>query len=100
MVIDEEIYLEHFGKKGMKWGVRNAKSVGKSIGRGTKKTYKLAKKHPKATASIAAGTVFVVGLLTAKGRNKIPGPDYLDFDGPARDVFGKILDPQPHRIKF
>lgn len=23
MLIDEEVYLEHYGKKGMKWGVRN-----------------------------------------------------------------------------
>ncbi len=25
MIIDEELYLEHFGKKGMRWGVRKAK---------------------------------------------------------------------------
>ncbi len=23
MIVDEEIYLEHYGKKGMQWGVRN-----------------------------------------------------------------------------
>ena len=25
MIIDEEVYLEHFGIKGMKWGIRNKK---------------------------------------------------------------------------
>lgn len=24
MIVDENVYLEHFGKKGMKWGVRSA----------------------------------------------------------------------------
>ena len=24
MILDEPAYLEHYGKKGMKWGVRNA----------------------------------------------------------------------------
>jgi hypothetical protein len=25
MIIEEDIYLEHYGKKGMKWGVRKAR---------------------------------------------------------------------------
>jgi hypothetical protein len=34
MIIDEDAYLEHFGVKGMRWGVRN---VRKAVGRGTTK---------------------------------------------------------------
>jgi hypothetical protein len=26
VVVDEDVYLEHFGKKGMRWGVRNKAS--------------------------------------------------------------------------
>jgi hypothetical protein len=71
MIIDEELYfgyeiedfLEHYGIRGMKWGIRNEKvrtvartsvSVAKVIGRGTKKTYSLAKSHPRTTGAAAA----------------------------------------------
>ena len=27
MIIDDEVYLEHYGKKGMKWGTRNQKRL-------------------------------------------------------------------------
>lgn len=31
MIVDEETYLEHFGKKGMKWGVRQARRTERHV---------------------------------------------------------------------
>lgn len=65
MIIDREVedfIVEHFGKKGMHWGVRNAvnatgrgtKRAGLAVGRGAKKTGQFVKAHPKAVTSVAA----------------------------------------------
>jgi hypothetical protein len=71
MIIDEKTYLdyeiddffEHYGVKGMHWGIRNEEaqriarksvSVAKTIGRGTKKTYEVAKAHPRTTGAVVA----------------------------------------------
>jgi hypothetical protein len=79
MIITEEAYLEHYGKKGMQWGVRRAqaatvaKATGrvawkgtKAVGRGTKKTAVWAKDNPKAAAAIAIGGYLVVRKLQGK----------------------------------
>ncbi|MBA2727658.1 MAG: hypothetical protein H0U49_05745 [Parachlamydiaceae bacterium] len=73
MVIDEDIYLEHFGVKGMQWGVRKAVSgsvsTGKAIGRGTKRTVKYVNRNKKTVAKVAAGAAFAAALLA--GGNKV-----------------------------
>lgn len=78
MIIDELDYLEHYGVKGQKWGVRKqqatnaTKAIGraswtgaKAIGRGTKKTAIWAKDHPKTASAIVVGAAFVA--LKLKG---------------------------------
>lgn len=47
MIIDEDIYIEHFGVKGMRWGVRNERSTArqryKQRNRERRETHKLNK---------------------------------------------------------
>lgn len=73
LVNDVDIFLEHHGVRGMKWGVRKAEAVGrgavttaKAVGRGAKATVNWSRAHPKTTASIAAGAVFAGLLLSRK----------------------------------
>lgn len=79
MIIEEAAYLEHHGVKGQKWGIRKAEDVAKSIGRGswaaakmigrgTKKTYRFSKDHPKFVASVAAGAM-AAGLILTHNKN-------------------------------
>jgi hypothetical protein len=85
MFVDEEVYLdyeiddflEHYGVKGMHWGIRNEKKirevarksgdVAKTVGRGTKKTYEVAKAHPRTTGAVAA----VLGYHFLMGRSSM-----------------------------
>jgi hypothetical protein len=85
MIIAEEDYLEHFGVKGMKWGVRRgqatsvAKTTGKvvwkgtkTVGRGAKRAALWAKKNPKKATTIAVGALIVAKMLTGRyGRTKL-----------------------------
>lgn len=54
MFIDEEVYLEHHGVKGMHWGVRKARkeirSVGKSARKARKEAYKAKTKEERQAA--------------------------------------------------
>ncbi len=61
MVIDEDIYLEHFGVKGMQWGVRksNTSSSGK-----TSSDNKTSKKKRAAQIAVVTGVV-VAGAIIA-----------------------------------
>lgn len=86
MIVEEEVYLEHYGKQGMRWGVRTAKTVGrgtksaaKSVGRGAKKTVKFAKEHPKLTASVVAGAGAAAIILSKKGKTKVNSPTAYPF---------------------
>jgi hypothetical protein len=54
MIIEEDIYLEHFGKKGMKWGVRKAREK-KSFGERSGKQ-----------KAVILGAGGVAGLLAAR----------------------------------
>ncbi len=66
MIIEEDIYLEHFGVKGMQWGVRRNRSSGSSSKSSSSSRKKLAVK-------VAIGTIAVAGILaTAKARQTVP----------------------------
>lgn len=86
MVIDEEVYLEHYGVKGMKWGVRGfkagikpltgaSKAAGKlavkGILKGTKGAAKFSWKHPKTAAVIAVGSYFAARFVKKKANQKM-----------------------------
>ena len=58
MIVDEEVYLEHWGVKGMRWGVRN-------------RSNKMARNHLNRTAK--------VGKLARKAKDKFL--DDLDLPG-------------------
>lgn len=80
---DVEEFLEHFGVKGMHWGVRNAaKSVGRgtkraglAVGRGAKRTGQFIREHPEfvasAAVSIAAGSIFASKIIRSNRNRKI-----------------------------
>jgi uncharacterized protein (UPF0333 family) len=61
MIIDDDIYIEHFGTKGMRWGVRNApKNASKS------EKQKIDRKRSNVKkASIILGSVAAVGAIGA-----------------------------------
>ena len=72
---DVDTYLEHFGKKGMKWGKRSASSNATSTSSGVKQTEQKPKMSNKKKAVIAASvtTAFVGGafLASPKGRKTL-----------------------------
>lgn len=61
MIIDEEVYLEHFGVKGMKWGVYNKRRIQKR----TVRRENRAKPYDKQAASIQ-GKIEKLNLKTPK----------------------------------
>lgn len=69
MIIDDEVYLEHYGKKGMRWGQRK-------VSGGARSTGKFLKKHKKGvaisgTVLVAAGASFAAGKVSG-GKGKVP----------------------------
>ncbi len=65
MIIEEDIYLEHFGIKGMQWGVRKSKT---SSSKGTKGKINTKKKVAIGVGvgiTIAAGSAFVANRSRA-----------------------------------
>lgn len=74
MIVDEDVYLEHFGVKGMKWGVRNKSSgVSRQVNRMAKKD---AEEFARAKAFYGqgAGTRRKLIKQTVEGKAKrIPG---------------------------
>ena len=106
MTIDDvEIYdfLEHFGVKGMHWGVRKAASrsvsKAKSAGSSVRKTVK---EHPTAAKRIAVGAAFAGAVIAAGaagkaigGRNKIPVKLAKDL---SNDRAARILINEGHRF--
>lgn len=71
MIIDEDVYIEHFGVMGMKWGVRNDKKNSKE---GTSKKQK-AKKIAAITALgavIAAGTIYAIKKQKVRHLSSVP----------------------------
>lgn len=63
MIIDEEVYLEHFGKKGMKWGVRkDSSSDSKRVSN---------KKKAVAVGVLVVGAAFTIAVLKKNGNTPI-----------------------------
>lgn len=99
MTVEE--FLEHFGTKGMKWGVRKAGKgivIGskgawkttKFVGRASKATGKFAVKNPEASAAMAIGTTYVASkLLRSKGSTPISNLGNTAFE--SRDATGKLI---------
>lgn len=109
MIIEEEVYLayeaedflNHHGVKGQKWGIRNkAVTVGKTIGRGTKKTTQYVKDRPAGTeAVIGFGLIAAMAVLRHRRNVKLRSIiNYYD-DGEVRDVLGNLL-PHVSRISI
>lgn len=91
MIVEEEVYLEHFGVKGMKWGVRkernsNSSSAGQKIKRGAAYT---------ATALAIGGTLSVLVVrnknLKKAAANQKAIRDTLSVAFRAKDARGNIL---------
>jgi hypothetical protein len=62
MIVDEDVYLEHFGIKGMRWGVRNDEDGAKSESRFSDRQ----KKAAVILGSAAVVTAIGVGAIYAK----------------------------------
>lgn len=65
MIINEDVYLEHYGKKGMRWGVRNNSNSKKQALTSEEKD-KRNKKLAIILGSAAAVTAIGVGAYYAK----------------------------------
>ncbi len=80
--VDE--FLEHFGKKGMRWGVRNKKNETPFMKRKTptNRTYK----EIITTMSLALGAGFALAVLTREGNSPMSSFNDrirdIDFDAP------------------
>lgn len=64
MYIDEAYYLEHFGVKGMHWGVRGTRRMQKVLDR----------QHRQATGTASTGDKLLNanrGIFTTKGANRV-----------------------------
>lgn len=79
--IDEDI-LEHFGTKGMKWGVRKDT---RKPGRASKKTRAKAGLTLVGVAAVAAGAVYATSVLRSSGSNRLQSPSTLPFRAVGRD---------------
>ena len=109
MIIDEEVYLAyeaedflgHHGVKGQKWGIRNkAVTVGKTIGRGAKKTTQYVKERPAGTeAIIGLGLIAATAILHHRKNVKIRNINHYYNNAEVRDVLGNVL-PHVSRISI
>lgn len=85
MIINEEVYLEHFGVKGMKWGVRREKSETQSNTDQTpKKDNSSRNKKIAAGVAVAAGAIAVAAILKRSGGVDIKS--LSELPATARDV--------------
>lgn len=74
MIIEESIYLEHFGIKGMRWGVKNKKT---SVSKPKKKLTKEQRQMRNISRALigiklVAGAMFLAAALSDKRANTIP----------------------------
>ena len=64
MIIDEDVYLEHFGVKGMKWGVSKKRAI--AVGIGTAVAVKTLGVVP-----VAVGAAFIFKTMKSKGNTPV-----------------------------
>ncbi len=111
MIVDEDIYLEHFGVKGMKWGIRNNKGNAESNQKITKldknsdisrdisfsKKYHKAKKYDRRRVRIsrvAGGAAFIVSRRQKMKRSAkvgVTGGTYLITNALLKKHYDKKL---------
>ncbi len=58
MIIEEDIYLEHYGKKGMRWGVRNREQRREDPWNRTPGKRRNDRQQAAASAIVGAGVIF------------------------------------------
>lgn len=61
MIVEENVYLEHFGTKGMRWGVRKHRDEAERAARFSDKT----KRNLKIGAGVATAAALTVGTVYA-----------------------------------
>lgn len=73
MTTDQEvdIFLEHFGKKGMKWGVRKTKATFGSKNPNQKRNLKRAG-AVAAVGAVGVGALFAKSYFSKAGTNRLP----------------------------
>ncbi|MBA2727659.1 MAG: hypothetical protein H0U49_05750 [Parachlamydiaceae bacterium] len=94
MIIEEDIYLEHFGVKGMQWGVRNTSgSKSKSKPKLTAAELRARKKRINSNVNKALAVVVVASyastILNAYGSTRTSAP--FPGDSPRRTKSAKDL---------
>lgn len=106
MIIDEEVYLEHFGVKGMKWGVRNFRNTqkkrklnkyGDKKAKPLTKSQKESRKDRTITRAIigtrmAVGAAFVAAMYASRDKGKLPPGFRLRDDGPGARTATQIIN--------
>lgn len=96
MIIEEEYYLEHFGVKGMKWGVRKQKSASETAGpppAKVKKKLTPAQRQRRVNTALLAlsGAIFVARIASASRTNQ----KIRNSNNPAKNPqLRKVLDDQ------
>jgi hypothetical protein len=76
MIIDERLYLEHFGVKGMRWGVRNKRPSGSSSPKSGEPDAAKAERRKEQAKKIAVGLgaagigVATAAMLVRHNKNK------------------------------
>lgn len=71
MIIEEGTYLEHYGKKGMKWGVRNRYSTPNEIRRHQQGRQTGLERAGSIAGGYLLGSVVSLGVLRATGNMKL-----------------------------
>lgn len=72
MILEEKVYLEHYGKKGMKWGKRNTKAGRYSTPKEplTKREREIRnRKRGNRAATIVIGAIYVASLFAPPSKN-------------------------------
>lgn len=100
MVIDQEVedFLAHYGKAGMRWGVRSSTPSSSAKRGGSKPKRKKMSKDTKGilqvvgiTTAIAVGTIAAAEFMNRHGRTKlaplnIPKPNFDNLRNIQRDI--------------